>query len=158
LCVLNCANLIPVIFFILYNAFESAFEIIGIEDQKILPSSVIYSKLESFVEFKISHIHSSHSSIGNNVGFTFILNSPHLSCSNYTMQIFPPTRDRMIKSDQLQFDLLDFSLLVGLAFRAFLLDISLVLIRNKIGEHHNRLRVVGFCSLNLNGQSYHQTS
>jgi hypothetical protein len=52
-------------------------EIIGIEDQKLLPSSVIYSKPESFVESKISHIHSSHSSIGNNVGLVSMLNSRH---------------------------------------------------------------------------------
>ena len=76
----------------------------------------------------------------------------------------PPNRDRMIKSDQLQFYLLDFSLLVGLAFLAFLLDIPLVLIRNKILQKrivpsydynrrtsYNRLRVVKFLALILRG-------
>ena len=48
--------------------------------RKSLLSSAIYSKPQSFVESKMSHIHSSHSSIGSSVGFSSVLKSfPHFS-------------------------------------------------------------------------------
>ena len=66
--VLICVNLIPVIFLILYSDFVSAWKSFVLNIRNSLSSSAKYSKLESFVESRISHIHSSHSSIGNNVG------------------------------------------------------------------------------------------
>ena len=53
----------------------SAWKSFVLKIRKSLLSSAIYSKPQSFVESKMFHIHSSHSSIGSSVGFSSVLKS-----------------------------------------------------------------------------------
>src|ERR687895_1237848 len=71
----SCTSLIPVILLILCKAFVSAWKSFVLKIRKSLLSSAIYSKPQSFLDSKMSHIHSSHSSIGSSVGFNSVLKS-----------------------------------------------------------------------------------
>jgi hypothetical protein len=65
LCVLSCTNTIPVVFLIFSSAFASTKQSSVLNIRNSLSGAFIYSKLQSFVQSNVSHIHSSHSSIGN---------------------------------------------------------------------------------------------
>ena len=64
----------------------SAWKSFVLKIRKSLLSSAIYSKPQSFVESKMSHIHSSHSSIGSSVGFNSVCKSfPHFSLLQWSL-------------------------------------------------------------------------
>jgi hypothetical protein len=65
LCVLSCTNTIPVVVLIFSNAFASTKQSSVLNIRNSLSGAFIYSKLQSFRQSNVSHIHSSHSSIGN---------------------------------------------------------------------------------------------